>query len=94
MANHNALGKQWHLAAEAVTRAIFRLGITLKAYNPNQQRVPAGQPGAGQWVGENGQNMRQRDPAKSPERIAVAQYEKRQADWRDLIGFWAASLYI
>lgn len=70
-----ALARQWHLAATAVSNAVYRLGIALKDYDPNQPRVPAGQPGAGQWTDGRVQSAQQQDRTRR-QRIVVAQYEK------------------
>jgi hypothetical protein len=40
------------LALAQLELRCLRLSIALKRYNPNQPRVPAGQPGGGRWAGE------------------------------------------
>jgi hypothetical protein len=45
---------QWQLTATDLQRKLARLVETLKGYNPDQPRVPAGNPDGGQWTSEGG----------------------------------------
>lgn len=51
---------RWQLASLRIDLKRLRFGLVLRAYNPNQPRVPAGQPDAGQWTseGESGAGQR------------------------------------
>ncbi|MCJ2073742.1 hypothetical protein MKK75_33960 [Methylobacterium sp. J-030] len=44
---------RWHLAALKVELKLLRLNLIVRAYNPGQPRVPAGQPDGGQWTSED-----------------------------------------
>ncbi|WP_267422937.1 RNase A-like domain-containing protein [Methylobacterium sp. GC_Met_2] len=44
---------RWHLAALKVELKLFRLKLTVSAYNPGQPRVPAGRRDGGQWTDED-----------------------------------------
>lgn len=51
---------RWQLAALRIDLKLLRLALVLRAYNPNQPRVPAGQPDAGQWTSESDSGVGQR----------------------------------
>ena len=42
------------LAPLQLDLALLNLRLALRAYDPNQPRVPAGQPGGGRWAGGGG----------------------------------------
>ncbi|MCJ2061769.1 hypothetical protein MKK63_03500 [Methylobacterium sp. J-088] len=44
---------RWHLAALIVELKLFRLKLTVSAYDPGQPRVPAGRRDGGQWTDED-----------------------------------------
>ena len=53
---------RWHIAALRVRTALTRSRLALRAFNPAQPRVPAGNPDGGQWTdGQNGGAHAQRD---------------------------------
>lgn len=56
--------QRWRLSALKVQMALLRCGLFLKTFNPNQPRVPAGEPDGGQWTkeGESARNSSQDDP--------------------------------
>ena len=43
---------RWQLAVLGMELKLLRLELVLRAYNPNQPRVPAGQPDGGQWASD------------------------------------------
>lgn len=53
MRNSEISSLQAKLSGMKIDLAFLKLQYALKAYNPDQPRVPAGHPGGGQWVGEN-----------------------------------------
>src|SRR6218665_2185043 len=64
----------WGMAKARLTMALIGIGDMISKFDPDQPRVPAGQPTGGQWVGANkirlaGKwNERRRD-------VCEAQYE-------------------
>jgi hypothetical protein len=53
MSERELLRLRHELAGMECVVTSMRLGLALRRYDPNQPRVPAGRPGAGQWTGEN-----------------------------------------
>lgn len=47
----------WQFAALKVKWKYFRLALALKAYDPSQPRVPAGNPDGGQWTSTGASNI-------------------------------------
>lgn len=55
--------RRWRLSAMTMQVALLRYGLFLKALNPSQPRVPAGEPDGGQWTkgGDGSQSPSQDD---------------------------------
>jgi hypothetical protein len=77
---------RWHLAALGMELKLLRLGLFLRAYNPNQPRVPAGQSDGGQWAndvaspgsedGDTAQVYKISDQNKDPYKVLLEEEEK------------------
>ncbi|MCJ2015209.1 hypothetical protein [Methylobacterium sp. J-076] len=68
--------QRWRLSALKVQVAFLQCGLFLKTFNPNQPRVPAGEPDGGQWT--NGGEAAQDSPQDDAKIIFVADHDDRR----------------